>query len=92
VQIRFRYTGSGLEARGGPPKGFAIAGSDHTFHWAEARIDGDTIVVSSPNVKAPVAVRYAWASSPDCNLYNKEGFPASPFRTDDWPGQSVGKK
>jgi sialate O-acetylesterase len=92
VQIRFQHIGSGLESRGGPLKGFAIAGSDHVFHWAEARIEGETIVVSSPDVEAPVAVRYAWASSPDCNLYNKEGLPASPFRTDDWPGQSVGKK
>lgn len=92
VQIRFQHIGSGLESRGGPLKGFAIAGSDHVFHWAEARIEGETIVVSSPDVQAPVAVRYAWASSPDCNLYNKEGLPASPFRTDDWPGQSGRKK
>jgi len=92
VQIHFQHTGSGLEARGGPLKGFAIAGGDQTFHWAEARIEGDTIVVSSPDVKSPVAVRYAWASSPDCNLYNREGLPASPFRTDDWPGQSARNK
>ena len=92
VRLRFQHIGSGLEARGGPLKGFAIAGSDHIFHWAEARIEGDTIVVSSRDVKAPVAVRYAWASSPDCNLYNKEGLPASPFRTDDWPGQSAATK
>jgi sialate O-acetylesterase len=92
AEIHFQHTGSGLESRGGPLKGFAIAGSDHLFHWAEARIDGDAIVVSSPDVKAPVAVRYAWASSPDCNLYNKEGLPASPFRTDDWPGQSAATK
>jgi sialate O-acetylesterase len=92
VRVHFHYAGSGLEARGGPLKGFAIAGSDRIFHWAEARIEGDAIVVSSPDVKAPVAVRYAWASSPYCNLYNKEGLPASPFRTDDWPGQSAAVK
>ena len=92
VRIHFQHTGGGLEAHGGPLKGFTIAGSDHIFHWAEARIEGDTIVVSSPEVKAPVAVRYAWASSPECNLYNKEGLPASPFRTDDWPEISAGKK
>ena len=92
VRVHFHYAGSGLEARGEPLKGFAIAGSDRIFHWAEARIEGDAIVVSSPDVKAPVAVRYAWASSPDCNLYNKEGLPASPFRTDDWPGQSAAVK
>jgi len=92
VRLHFQQIGSGLESRGGPLKGFAIAGSDRIFHWAEARIEGDTIVVSSADVKAPVAVRYAWASSPDCNLYNKEGLPASPFRTDDWPELSAGKK
>ena len=92
VQIHFRYTGTGLESRSGPPKGFAIAGSDQIFHWAEARIEGDTVIVSSPDVKAPAAVRYAWASSPECNLYNKEGLPASPFRTDDWPEISAEKK
>jgi sialate O-acetylesterase len=92
IQIRFQDTGSGLESRGGPLKGFAIAGSDHIFHWAEARIDGDTVVVSSREVSVPVAVRYAWAESPECNLYNKEGLPASPFRTDDWPGKSAGNK
>jgi sialate O-acetylesterase len=92
IQIHFQHTGSGLESLGGPLKGFAIAGSDHIFHWAETRIEGDTVVVFSPEVSAPVAVRYAWAGSPDCNLYNKEKLPASPFRTDDWPGQSAGNK
>jgi sialate O-acetylesterase len=92
VRLHFHYAGSGLEASGGPLKGFAMAGSDRIFHWAEARIEGDEIVVSSPGVKGPIAVRYAWASSPDCNLYNKEGLPASPFRTDDWPGQSAAVK
>jgi len=92
IQIHFQHTGSGLESLGGPLKGFAIAGSDHIFHWAEARIEGDAVVVFSSEVKAPVAVRYAWAGSPECNLYNKEKLPASPFRTDDWPGQSAGNK
>lgn len=86
VRIRFTHTGSGLEAHGGGPlKGFSIAGADRKFHWAEARIDGDRVVVSSPDVPAPTSVRYAWANSPDCNLHNKDGLPASPFRTDDWP-------
>jgi sialate O-acetylesterase len=66
--------------------GFAIAGEDQKFVWAEARIDGDTVVVSSPEVENPVAVRYAFESNPICNLYNKAGLPAIPFRTDDWPG------
>lgn len=85
IKIHFLPSGTGLEARGGPLKGFSIAGSDRKFHWANARIDGESIVVSSPDVLSPVAVRYAWAGSPECNLYNKEGLPASPFRTDDWP-------
>jgi sialate O-acetylesterase len=79
--------GAGLEAHSGEElRGFAVAGADRQFHWAKARIDGDGVVVSSPDVPAPVAVRYAWADSPLCNLFNKDGLPASPFRTDDWPG------
>lgn len=61
--------------------GFAIAGADGVFVWADARIDGDTVLVSSPTVPQPTDVRYAWADSPVCNLYNKAGLPASPFRT-----------
>jgi sialate O-acetylesterase len=86
VRIRFKY-GSGLKTiDGGPVKGFAIAGEDHRFVWADARIDGDTVIVSSPTVPKPVAVRYGWADNPIANLYNNAGLPASPFRTDDWPG------
>jgi sialate O-acetylesterase len=64
--------------------GFAIAGADHKFVWAKAQIDGDAVVVSADGVPSPMAVRYAWADNPSCNLYNKEGLPASPFRTDDF--------
>lgn len=64
--------------------GFAIAGADRNFVWADARIDGSTVVVSSPNVAAPVAVRYDWANNPIGNLYGMVGPPASPFRTDIW--------
>lgn len=92
VHIRFQYVGDGLEAHGDTLKGFAVAGADKKFHWADARIDGNEVVVSSKEVSAPVAVRYAWAGSPECNLYNKNGLPASPFRTDDWPGASAGKR
>lgn len=74
----------GLTAKGGELKGFAIAGADKKWHAAEAKIDGERVVVSSPEVKEPVAVRYDWASNPDGNLYNGAGLPASPFRTDDW--------
>ncbi|MBM4038645.1 MAG: sialate O-acetylesterase [Planctomycetes bacterium] len=64
--------------------GFAIAGDDKKFVWAEAKIEGDAVVVSAPGVEKPVAVRYAWGNSPVCNLYNKADLPACPFRTDDW--------
>lgn len=70
---------------GGKVVGFQIAGADHVFHWAEARVTGeDEITVSSPLVNTPTAVRYGWADNPVCNLYNSEGLPAAPFRTDDW--------
>jgi sialate O-acetylesterase len=85
VELAFRHTNGGLEARGGELKGFAVAGADKQWHWARARIEGDRVIVSAAEVKAPVAVRYAWADNPDCNLYNGAGLPASPFRTDDWP-------
>jgi len=65
-------------------KGFAVCGSDRRFVWAHAEIVGDTVVVSSPEVRDPVAVRYAWSDFPLCNLYNVEGLPAVPFRTDDY--------
>ncbi len=85
VIVEFDYTDGGLAARGGGRlKGFAIAGADRRFVWAEARIEGDRVIVSSPVVKDPAAVRYAWANNPDCNLSNKAGLPASPFRTDRW--------
>ncbi len=84
IRVKFNHTGGGLVARGGEAlKTFAIAGADKKWVWAEARIDGDAVVVSSEKVTAPVAVRYAWADNPEgCNLYNREGLPASPFRTD----------
>jgi len=66
-------------------KGFAIAGADHKFAWANATIDGNGVLVWSDSVPNPAAVRYAWADNPICNLYNKEGLPAAPFRTDDFP-------
>jgi len=87
ITLHFDHIGGGLVAGGGEPlKGFAIAGADRKFVWADAKIDDDTVVVSSDQVAEPVAVRYAWADNPVCNLYNKEGLPASPFRTDQWPG------
>lgn len=74
-----------VEDKGGKLKRFAIAGEDKKWHWADAVIDNNTVVVSSPNVPKPVAVRYAYAMNPEgCNLYNRDGLPASPFRSDDW--------
>ncbi|MCS7089815.1 MAG: sialate O-acetylesterase [Verrucomicrobiota bacterium] len=83
--VSFDHVGRGLEARGGPLKGFAICGEDRKWVWAEAQIVGQTVEVWSPLVPHPVAVRYGWADCPVVNLWNKEGLPASPFRTDDFP-------
>ena len=84
--MSFDGVGRGLvTADGAPPTGFAIAGADRRWYWADARITGDSIVVSSPNVPKPVAVRYGWADNPPNTLRNREGLPAAPFRTDDWP-------
>lgn len=85
IVVSFSHTDGGLVAKGGELKGFAIAGADKKWVKASAKIEGDKVVVSSADVKQPVAVRYAWAANPDCNLYNGAGIPASPFRTDDWP-------
>ena len=88
ITIDFRHA-AGLKARdGGPLRGFVIAGADRVWKTAAARItriSGETVVVSSPEVPAPVAVRYAWAENPDGNLINVAGLPATTFRTDDWP-------
>ena len=82
ARLSFTHVDGGLMAKGGKLAGFAIAGKDRKFVWAEARIDGDNIVASSSEVPEPTAVRYGWAMNPIGNLYNKEGLPASPFRTD----------
>ena len=86
IRLWFIHKGSGLVAKDSVLKGFAIAGEDKKFVWADAKIDGDTVVVSSPKVGKPVAVRYGWSDDPVISLYNKEGLPATPFRTDNWPG------
>jgi sialate O-acetylesterase len=85
ISISFTNIGSGLMAKGGDElKYFAIAGADKKFVWAKAKIDGNNVVVWSDQVPNPVVVRYAWADNPEvANLYNKEGLPASPFRTDE---------
>ena len=92
VRIHFKYGADLKTIDGGPVEGFAIAGEDRHFVWAEARIEGDSVVVSSPTVLKPVAVRYGWADNPIVNLYNGAGLPASPFRTDDWPGVTAARR
>ncbi|MEN6602817.1 MAG: 9-O-acetylesterase, partial [Bryobacteraceae bacterium] len=84
LRVWFDYADGGLVAKGGELKSFEIAGADGKFVPAQAKIEKDTIVVSSPAVANPVSVRYGWADSPECNLYNGEGLPASPFRTNRW--------
>ncbi|WP_345952926.1 sialate O-acetylesterase [Mucilaginibacter sp. PAMB04168] len=90
IRIRFKQTGRGLvidtvrHPGGVELEGFGIAGADGRFVWAKATLDGNTVLVSSEQIANPVAVRYNWADNPPGNLYNKEGLPASPFRTDDW--------
>ena len=81
--LTFDHVGGGLVARGGGPlKGFAVAGPDGKFAWADAWIEGDAVIVTGADVKEIAAVRYAWADNPECNLHNAEGLPAVPFRTD----------
>ncbi len=82
--LSFTHTGKGLKAKGGQLKEFAIAGKGGTFVTANAKIEGDKVIVWSKKASQPVAVRYAWKDNPEATLYNAEGLPASPFRTD-WP-------
>ena len=93
IVLHFDHVGGGLVARDGESlKGFAVAGADRKFVWADAQIEGETVVVGSKTVAEPIAVRYAWADNPVCNLYNKAGLPASPFRTDTWPGVTINNR
>ncbi|MFV8464841.1 sialate O-acetylesterase [Flavobacterium sp. LB1P62] len=84
VQLFFDYANSGLVKNGEVLKEFEIAGKDQLFYPADAKIDGNTVVVFAAKVKKPVAVRFAWKAVPEPNLFNKENLPASPFRTDNW--------
>ena len=85
LKVNFDHA-KGLMAKGGKPGEFSVAGQDRQWHWAEARIEGHSVRVSSSEVPEPVAVRYAWQSNPQATLYNGDGLPAEPFRSDDWPG------
>jgi sialate O-acetylesterase len=84
IQIWFNHDMGLTSSDNGPIKGFTIAGQDQVFHPAKVSIEADSVFVSSPKVKEPIAVRYAWDDYPTCNLINKAGLPASPFRTDNW--------
>lgn len=93
ITLSFKYAANGLKTKqGGTLKGFAVAGEDKKFHWAEATISGNKVTVWSKEVAHPVAVRYNWADNPDGNLYNGDGLPASPFRTDNWKGVTFGQE
>lgn len=86
IHIDFDHVGGGLVVHGKKLEGFSIAGKEKKFVWADAKLEGNTVVVSSLQVPKPVAVRYAWEENPTCNLFNSSDLPASPFRTDNWPG------
>jgi sialate O-acetylesterase len=84
IRVRFTHAGDELSARGGAVQALEVAGVDRVFHPASAVVETDTLLVSSPDVPAPVAVRYAWTNAPEANLYGDSGLPAAPFRSDDW--------
>jgi sialate O-acetylesterase len=85
IRLRFAHTEGGLVVKGAKLGEFSIAGDDRKFVWADARISGNAVIVSSPGVPHPKEVRYAWQSNPEATLFNGAGSPASPFRTDTWP-------
>lgn len=91
LKLHFDHVDGGLVVKGEKPAEFAIAGDDRKWYWANARIEGDTVVVSSPSVPDPKAVRYAWQANPAATLLNGAGLPAVPFRTDHWPGITAGR-
>lgn len=86
IRVHFAHTDGGLVVKGEKLEEFAVAGTDRKWYWADARIEGDTVLVSSPSVRNPIEVRYAWQSNPAATLYNGAGLPAVPFRSDSWPG------
>lgn len=93
IRVKFKHVGGGLVAEGGKPlSNFTIAGEDKKFVEAKATIDGDSIVVEGEGVANPVAVRFAWHGSALPNFFNKEGLPASPFRTDEFPLTTINNK
>jgi sialate O-acetylesterase len=85
LRLHFTHTDGGLVVRGPRLGEFSLAGADRVWHWADAQLDGDTVIVTSAAVPDPVAARYAWQANPLATLGNGAGLPAAPFRTDDWP-------
>jgi len=92
IRLHFAKTDGGLVVKGAKLEEFEIAGEDRKWYWADARVEGDTVVVSSPSVPNPKEVRYAWQSNPAATLFNGAGLPAGPFRTDTWPGITEGHR
>jgi sialate O-acetylesterase len=90
LRLHFDHTDGGLVVRGDLPGEFSLAGDDRKFYWADARLDGDAVIVSTASVPDPKAARYAWQANPVATLFNGAGLPAAPFRTDDWPGVTEG--
>jgi sialate O-acetylesterase len=88
LKLHFIHTEGGLAVNGSELAEFSIAGKDRQWNWAEAKVEGDSVIVSSSKVPDPQAARYAWQANPAATLFNGAGLPAVPFRTDDWPGMT----
>jgi len=84
VRVFFKNTGSGLKIGGDRLTGFSLASDFRRFFWANATLEGNSVVLTCEDITWPVAVRYGWADNADSNLFNQDGLPASPFRTDNW--------
>jgi sialate O-acetylesterase len=92
LRLHFDHADEGLVVKGDKLGEFSVAGDDRKWYWANARLDGNTVIVSSLSVPQPKAVRYAWQANPEATLFNGAGLPAVPFRTDDWPGITEGRR
>jgi sialate O-acetylesterase len=92
IRLRFTHSDRGLVVKGAKLEEFAIAGDDHKWYWADAHIEGNSVVVSSPSVPNPQEVRYAWQANPAATLFNGAGLPATSFRTDSWTGITEGHR